>query len=155
MKQILRHTSLLTLALVLSACVITPDRSEERNLDKDLARVELEKSHRIPSLFSEHWFGTLVRIKDRSDRVIFSAKSKADMENQIHTLDLNPGTYTLLVLCRTHSPFKGSGSASLASKQVTLNAGETRKFGCEPHEYEEEARDGKKRTVYEVRLVDA
>lgn len=158
MKYFLRHTNLLALTVILSACAITPDRSQERILDKDLARVELEKSHRIPNLFSEHWFGSLVRVRDLSGRIIFTADRQSDDEDRNRILDLIPGTYNLLVLCRTHTPFKGSGSSKLASKQVTLTAGETRKLACEPFEYEEKSpskKSDKKRIFFEVRLVDA
>lgn len=153
----IRGVLLAALALCLTSCTTSDVGTTRESVDSKMARIELEKSHRIPSLFSEHWFGTLVRVRDLSGQVVFAAKSKSSEDHQIQSLDLRPGTYTLLVLCRTHTPFKGSGSASLASMQVTLVPGETKQLECESYEYEEEidSPSGKeKRTVYEVRLVE-
>ena len=109
MRKSFKNTFSLMLALLLASCASSEKVVQERALEKDLARLELEKSHRIPSLFSEHWFGTFLRIRDNSGSVIYVSNSDSADTERVQSFDLQPGKYSVLVLCRTHAPFKGSG----------------------------------------------
>lgn len=145
--------------MALSACASGPKHKDIPSLKPELSRVVFQPSNRVPNLIRERWFGEIVRVRNTNKDIVFSSFTHGKQSEAIRWLDLEPGKYEITAQCQPHAAYRGGLSLALASLDVTLEAGESLKLGCEL--YRPKPREGstvKKRSSnkreYSARLVE-